>query len=120
MSFALSYSGGTANEKDLQTQPGASPNPMKKPSDSTDQNTQKIEQLRFRDLVPHTFLGTASDRYAGWIGQIYTEERYEGRIARRTKKVGGKSLTAQDDFSKNIDVIQRKVCRLIIYLGNIS
>ena len=65
---------------------------MKKPSDSTDQETQKIEQFQFRDLAPHTFLGTASDRYAGWIGQIYTEGRYEGRIARRTKTVGGKSF----------------------------
>ena len=76
---------------------------MKKPSDSTDQNTQKIEQLRFRDLVPHTFLGTASDRYAGWIGQIYTEERYEGRIARRTKKVGGKSFVEKTLPVESVD-----------------
>jgi uncharacterized protein YecE (DUF72 family) len=37
-------------------------------------------------------LGTASDRYAGWIGQIYTGERYGGRITKRTNKVGGKSF----------------------------
>ena len=46
-------------------------------------------------LAPHTSLGTASDRYAGWIGQIYTKERYEGRISRRTKKVGGKSFVEE-------------------------
>jgi len=40
-------------------------------------------------------MGTASDRYAGWIGQIYTKERYEGRISRRTNKVGGKSFVEE-------------------------
>jgi len=33
-------------------------------------------------------MGTASDRYAGWVGQIYSEERYTGRIGQRTKVVG--------------------------------
>jgi uncharacterized protein YecE (DUF72 family) len=37
-------------------------------------------------------LGTASDRYAGWLGQIYSQERYAGRITRRTNTVGGKSF----------------------------
>jgi uncharacterized protein YecE (DUF72 family) len=54
-------------------------------------NLRDIEQFRFRNLDPNIFLGMASDRYAGWIGQIYTEERYEGRISRRTKKIRGKS-----------------------------
>jgi len=53
---------------------------------------RSIEGFRFRDLHPKIFMGTASDRYAGWIGQIYTKERYEGRISRRTNKVGGKSF----------------------------
>ena len=68
---------------------------MNMPIKTTDQNAHKIEQFKFRDLAPHTLLGTASDRYAGWIGQIYTKERYEGRIARRTKKVGGKSFVEE-------------------------
>ena len=25
-------------------------------------------------------MGTASDRYAGWVGRIYSEERYTGRV----------------------------------------
>lgn len=29
-------------------------------------------------------MGTASDRYAGWLGQIYSPERYMERIKRRT------------------------------------
>ena len=35
-------------------------------------------------------MGTASDRYAGWIGQIYSPERYEGKIKKRSATIGGK------------------------------
>jgi uncharacterized protein YecE (DUF72 family) len=51
--------------------------------------------FQFRDIHPQILLGTASDRYAGWLGQIYTRERYEGRTARRTNKVGGKSFVEE-------------------------
>jgi len=51
-----------------------------------------LNKFQFRNLHPNIFLGTASDRYSGWIGQIYTKERYEGRISKRTDKVGGKSF----------------------------
>lgn len=51
-----------------------------------------IERFYFRDLHPQVFMGTASDRYAGWIGQIYSEERYGNRVTSRSKTVGGKSL----------------------------
>ena len=37
----------------------------------------------------------ASDRYAGWIGQIYSKERYEKEITRRTHEVGDKSFTEE-------------------------
>ena len=55
-------------------------------------NIEELEKFQFRDLHPNVFMGTASDRYAGWLGQIYSEERYSGRITSRPKKVGGKSL----------------------------
>ena len=48
------------------------------------------ERFLFRDLHTKVFMGTASDRYAGWIGQIYSGDRYTDRITRRTKTVGGK------------------------------
>jgi uncharacterized protein YecE (DUF72 family) len=54
--------------------------------------TPRLEKLLFRDLHPKVRLGTASDRYAGWIGQIYTEERYANRIAKRSKTVAGKTF----------------------------
>ena len=65
---------------------------MNETINNTAKNTRRIERFQFRDLGPNILLGTASDRYAGWIGQIYTKERYEGGISRRTKTVGGKSF----------------------------
>ena len=50
------------------------------------------EAYRFRGLHPPVPLGTASDRYSGWLGQIYTPERYRGRIARRVRRLGGRSF----------------------------
>jgi uncharacterized protein YecE (DUF72 family) len=61
----------------------------------TREQTRELDGFQFRDLHPNVFMGTASDRYAGWIGQIYSEERYRGRTTSRAKKVGGKSLKEQ-------------------------
>jgi hypothetical protein len=65
---------------------------MKKSNDLRSNERRNIERLQFRGLHPKILIGTASDRYAGWIGQIYTMERYEGRISRRKTTVGGKSF----------------------------
>ena len=54
--------------------------------------TQGLETFDFRDIHPNIFMGTTSDRYAGWIGQIYSRDRYSGRITRRTNVVGGKKF----------------------------
>jgi uncharacterized protein YecE (DUF72 family) len=54
-----------------------------------------LDGFHFRGLHPLVSLGTASDRYSGWIGQIYTENRYLGRISGRNHKVGGKSFKEQ-------------------------
>jgi uncharacterized protein YecE (DUF72 family) len=53
------------------------------------------DAFQFRGLHPDVFLGTASDRYAGWLGQLYTPERYAGRITRRTNNVGGKAFVQE-------------------------
>lgn len=53
------------------------------------------ENFLFKDIHPHLFIGTTSDRYAGWIGQIYSKEKYEGRITRRTTTVGVKTFTEE-------------------------
>lgn len=49
-------------------------------------------KFHFHHLHPRIKIGTASDRYAGWLGQIYSEERYKGRITRRNKVVWNRSL----------------------------
>ena len=54
-----------------------------------------LEKFRFRGLHPKVFIGTTTDRYAGWIGQIYSKERYQARISRRTHTVGGKSFVEE-------------------------
>jgi uncharacterized protein YecE (DUF72 family) len=54
-----------------------------------------LEHFQFRHLHSQVKIGTASDRYAGWLGQIYTEERYQGRITQRTKVVGEHSFTEE-------------------------
>lgn len=55
-----------------------------------EQKTSAAGPLFFRDLHPAISMGTASDRYRGWIGQIYPEGIYNNRITTRTKRVGGK------------------------------
>ncbi len=51
-------------------------------------NSFDPEKFLFRGLHPSISLGTASDRYKGWIGQIYSERLYRGKIKSRTNKVG--------------------------------
>ena len=37
-------------------------------------------------------MGTCSDRYSGWIGQIYSAEKYKGRIKSRSNKMGERAF----------------------------
>ncbi|MEW6486869.1 MAG: DUF72 domain-containing protein [Thermodesulfobacteriota bacterium] len=54
-----------------------------------------LERFRFRGLHPQIHLGTASDRYAGWLGQIYDPERFAHRVTRRTKSLGGRKFVEE-------------------------
>lgn len=56
---------------------------------------QDPEHFFFRDLHPLVRLGTASDRYSGWIGQIYSRGRWEKNIVRRNRAVAGKSFVEE-------------------------
>jgi hypothetical protein len=55
----------------------------------------KKKDFFFKDIHPNLFIGTTSDRYGGWLGQIYSEDKYEGRITRRTTTVGGRTYTEE-------------------------
>ena len=48
-----------------------------------------------RGLPQNILIGTASDRYAGWIGQIYSKGRYEKGITHRSHKVGDKTFNEE-------------------------
>jgi uncharacterized protein YecE (DUF72 family) len=48
--------------------------------------------FNFSNLHPQILIGTASDRYAGWLGQIYSQDGYQGHITKRTKIIAGKSF----------------------------
>lgn len=54
-----------------------------------------LDGFYFRGLHPGISMGTASDRYGGWLGQIYSEDRYLGRIDRRSRRLGGQTLVSQ-------------------------
>jgi len=46
-------------------------------------------------MHPNISIGMASDRYAGWTGQVYSEGRYEKEVKHRTHKIGEKSFTEE-------------------------
>lgn len=51
-----------------------------------------IDAYDFRQVHPLVRFGTASDRYGGWIGQIYPRDRWAGRATRRQKRLSGKTF----------------------------
>jgi uncharacterized protein YecE (DUF72 family) len=61
----------------------------------TEKTANDLDRFMFRNLHPMIFMGTASDRYAGWLGQIYSEERYKGKATRRSKSIGNETVTEE-------------------------
>ena len=55
----------------------------------------QLEKFNFRNLHPKILIGTASDRYAGWVNQIYSQDRYKGRITKRIKIIAQRSFTEE-------------------------
>ena len=72
-----------------------------------------MENFNFRCLQPQVHMGTASDRYVGWIGQIYSQDRYQGRITKRTKIISGKTFVEEvlpvdsvEEYFKHFPVLE--------------
>ena len=59
---------------------------------SLEDRREAADAYNFRNLHPHVRFGTASDRYAGWIGQIYPEDPYATRISTRNRKLAGETF----------------------------
>jgi uncharacterized protein YecE (DUF72 family) len=60
-------------------------------------NSERFDpgKFKFRGLHSNILIGMASDRYAGWTGQVYSEGRYAQVRTRRTHKVGEKSFVEE-------------------------
>ncbi|MGB5984317.1 MAG: DUF72 domain-containing protein [Desulfobacterales bacterium] len=71
------------------------PSSAAKPAQTETEDAAEGPRFRFRDLHPDLFLGTASDRYAGWLGQIYSREKYATELAERVKRVAGQTYREQ-------------------------
>jgi uncharacterized protein YecE (DUF72 family) len=74
---------------------------------------EETNKFFFRSLHSDLFLGTASDRYAGWIGQIYSQEKYDKRISRRPKVIKGKTFSEKtlpvdslEEYFKHFSILE--------------
>jgi hypothetical protein len=72
-----------------------------------------IDAYDFRHIHPLLRFGTASDRYAGWLGQIYPRELWEGRESRRAKRLSGRSFEERalpvectQDYFRHFSVVE--------------
>lgn len=80
--------------------------------ETTPQKREAVKSFHFHGIHPNVRFGTASDRYAGWIGQIYPE-LYRDRVSSRRRKLGGKSyeertvpVESTADFFEHFDVLE--------------
>lgn len=62
-------------------------------SSSTQDRREAVDAYDFKHVHPNVRFGTSNDRYGGWIGQIYPEDRYENRVTTRSRKMGGRTFT---------------------------
>ena len=55
----------------------------------------RANRFLFRDLPQKIMIGMASDRYDGWIGQIYAPGRYENGTTLRSHRVMDQNFTEE-------------------------
>lgn len=69
----------------------ASPNgPTDEPDASLPEKRAALERYDFRSLHPGLKMGTATDRYGGWLGKIYSE-RWKDQVSTKKRTLRGKS-----------------------------
>lgn len=56
-----------------------------------DDRRAEADRYDLRRISPHVRFGSASDRYAGWIDQVYPRDVWAGEVKTRRKSVGGQS-----------------------------
>jgi uncharacterized protein YecE (DUF72 family) len=60
---------------------------------SVEDHRTAVDAYDFHGVHPHVRFGTASDRYGGWIGQIYPPDQYADRVSTRSRKMGSQTFT---------------------------
>ena len=61
-------------------------------SRSVEERRAEVERYDFRRVHPLVHVGSASDRYAAWIDQVYPRDVWAGEVQTRRKTVGGESF----------------------------
>ena len=59
---------------------------------SVEARRAEAERYDVRGVHPLLQFGSASDRYAAWIGQVYPRDVWAGEVTTRQKRVGGRSF----------------------------
>ena len=77
-----------------------------------DERRKQIDRYVLRNVHPNARFGTASDRYAGWIGQIYPES-YLDLVQSRSRRLGGQKFEERTvpiesvrDYFEHFDVLE--------------
>ena len=83
------------------------------PTPPLDTRRAALDRFEFRDVHPHVRFGTASDRYAGWLGQIYPEDEYADQISSRKRTLQGQRyeerrvpIASVADYFEHFEVLE--------------
>jgi uncharacterized protein YecE (DUF72 family) len=83
------------------------------PDRSREARREALDRYDLRGIHPHVRFGTASDRYGGWLGQIYPEDEYADQITTRKRNLGGQSyeerrvpIASVQSYFEHFDVLE--------------
>ena len=78
-----------------------------------DARRQEVARYDVRRVHPVLRFGSASDRYAAWIGQVYPRDVWAGDVTTRKKTVGGESfeerllpVASVEDYFEHFGVLE--------------
>ena len=73
----------------------------------------EADRFDLRRISPGIRFGSASDRYAAWIGQVYPRDVWAGEVSTRRKSVGGQSfeerllpVASAEDYFEHFGVLE--------------
>ena len=73
----------------------------------------EADRYDLRRIAPGVRFGSASDRYAAWIGQVYPRDVWAGEVSTRRKSVGGQAfeerllpVASVEDYFEHFGVLE--------------